>query len=203
MTSSSSKSGPSQVMIIRHGEKLGDSSSDKDGGPDLSTRGSARATALPQLFAPAQPRYGCALSIGTDQDFTGDYVAVQIQGTAPRFSTPGFLFATQASKSSNRPVETITPLSAALNLAYDDKHADGDYAKVASDILTDSKYAGQVVLLCWHHGNIPNLATALGVSNPPAWPGSVFDRVWVISYANGTASLANDAQMLLYGDSSS
>jgi len=190
-------------MIIRHGEKLGDSSSDKDGGPDLSTRGSARATALPQLFAPAQPRYGCALSIGTDQDFTGDYVAVQIQGTAPRFSTPGFLFATQASKSSNRPVETITPLSAALNLAYDDKHADGDYAKVASDILTDSKYAGQVVLLCWHHGNIPNLATALGVSNPPAWPGSVFDRVWVISYANGTASLANDAQMLLYGDSSS
>jgi hypothetical protein len=128
---------------------------------------------------------------------------VQIQGTAPRFSTPGFLFATQASKSSNRPVETITPLSAALNLTYDDKHADGDYAKVASDILTDSKYAGKVVLVCWHHGNIPNLATALGVSSPPAWPGSVFDRVWVISYSNGTASLANDAQMLLYGDSSS
>ena len=141
------------------------------------------------------------MSFGKGQDFAGAYVAVQIQGTAPRFSTPGFLFATQASKSSNRPVETITPLSAALNLAYDDKHADGDYAKVASDILTDSKYAGQVTLVCWHHGNIPNLATALGVSNPPAW--SVFDRVWLISYSNGTASLANDAQMLLYGDSSS
>jgi len=52
MTSSSSKSGPSQVMIIRHGEKLGDSSSDKDGGPDLSTRGSARATALPSFLRP-------------------------------------------------------------------------------------------------------------------------------------------------------
>src|ERR1700678_2958684 len=203
MTSSNSKSGPSQVMIVRHGEKLGDSSSDKDGGPDLSMRGSARAAALPQLFAPMQTPYGCALSIGESQSFTGGYVAVQIQGTAPRFSTPAFLFATQASKSSNRPVETITPLSAALNLTYDDKHADGDYAKVASDILTNSKYAGAVVLVCWHHGNIPNLATALGVATPPAWPGSVFDRVWVISYAGGEASLANDAQMLLYGDSGS
>jgi len=191
------------VTIIRHGEKLGDSSSDKDGGPNLSIRGSARAAALPQLFAPAQPPYGCILSIGKDQNFAGDYASVPSQGTAPRFSTPDFLFATQASKSSNRPVETITPLSAALNLTYDDKHADDDYAKVASNILTDSKYAGKVVLVCWHHGNIPNLATALGVSGPPAWPGSVFDRVWVISYANGTASLANDAQMLLYGDSSS
>ena len=190
-------------MIIRHGEKLGDSSSDKDGGPNLSTRGSARAAALPQLFVPAQSPYGCALSIGKDQDFTGDYVPVQIQGTAPRFSTPDFLFASQASTSSNRPVETITPLSAALNLTYNDKHADADYAKVAGDIQTLSKYAGKVVLVCWHHGNIPNLATALGVANPPAWPGTVFDRVWVISYSNPTASLANDAQMLLYGDSSS
>jgi hypothetical protein len=66
------------------------------------------------------------------------------------------LFAAQASKNSNRPVETITPLSAALNLTCNDNHADGDYTKVASDILTNSKYAGQVVLVCWHHGNIPN-----------------------------------------------
>jgi hypothetical protein len=203
MTSSNSKSGPSLVMIVRHGEKLGDTSSDKDGGPNLSMRGSARAAALPQVFAAAQTPYGCALSIGKSQSFTGGYVAAQIQGTAPRFPTPAFLFATQASKSSNRPVETITPLSAALNLTYDDKHADADYAKVASDILTNSKYAGAVVLVCWHHGNIPNLATALGVANPLPWPGTLFDRVWAISYSNGTASLADDAQMLLYGDSSS
>jgi hypothetical protein len=189
-------------MIIRHGEKLGDSSNDKDGGPNLSTRGSARATALPQLFARAQPPNGCALNIGKSQDFTGGYIAVQIQGTDSRFSTPEFLFAAQASKNSNRPVETVTPLSVALSLTCDDKHADADYAKLASDILTDSKYSGKVVLVCWHHGNIPNLATALGIANPPAWPGSVFDRVWVISYSNGAASLANNAQMLLYGDSS-
>jgi len=202
MTTSNSKSGPSYVMIVRHGEKLGDSSSDKDGGPNLSMRGSARAAALPQLFAPAKTPYGCALSIGKSQGFSGRYVAVKIRGKEPRFLTPAFLITTQASKSSNRPVETITPLSAALNLTYDHKHADGDYAKVASDILTNSKYVGAVVLVCWHHGNIPNLAAALGVAKPPAWPGTVFDRVWVISYSGGKATLANDAQRLLHGDSS-
>ncbi len=190
-------------MIIRHGEKLGDSSNDKDGGPNLSMRGSARAAALPQLFAPAATPYGCALSIETNQSFTGAYEAVQVTGTTLRFSTPAFIFATKASNGSNRPVETITPLSAALNLTYDDKHSDSDYAKVASDILTHSQYAGKVVLVCWHHGNIPALATSLGVSNPPKWQGSVFDRVWSITFSNGTASLADGAQMLLYGDSSS
>jgi hypothetical protein len=203
MTSSGASAGPSLVMIIRHGEKLGDSSSDKDGGPNLSIRGSARAAALPQLFAPATTPYGCALSPEKQQSFTGAYEPVQIAGTGPRFSTPAFIFATKASGGSNRPVETITPLSAALSLTYDDKHSNSDFAKVASDILTHSQYEGQVVLVCWHHGNIPALATALGVSNPPKWPGSVFDRVWSITFSNGTASLADDPQMLLYGDSSS
>src|SRR5215469_12180260 len=135
--------------------------SSKDGGPNLSMRGSARAAALPQLFAPAATPYGCALNIGKQQSFTGAYEAVQIAGTAPRSSTPAFIFVTKESKGSNRPVETITPLSAALNLIYDDKHSDSDYAKVATDILTHSQYAGKVVLVCWRHGNIPALAEAL------------------------------------------
>lgn len=33
-----------------------------------------------------------------------------------RFPTPDFLFATEQSENSNRPVETITPLAQALNL---------------------------------------------------------------------------------------
>jgi hypothetical protein len=190
MTPNSASTGPSQVLIIRHGEKLGDSSKDKDGGPNLSTRGSARAAALVQLFSPEASPYDCALSAAEAPSFTGEYSSVQTQGTAQRFQTPDFLFATQASTKSNRPVETITPLSAALSLSYDDKHADGDYSEVAKDM--NSKYAGKVVLVCWHHGNIPNLATALQVANPPAWPGSVFDRVWVISYTSGVASLTNE-----------
>jgi broad specificity phosphatase PhoE len=42
----SNGTGPSQVLIIRHGEKLEDPSGGEDGGPDLSIRGSSRAAAL-------------------------------------------------------------------------------------------------------------------------------------------------------------
>ena len=196
---------PAQVLIIRHGEKLGDASGDKDGGPDLSVRGSARAAALTSLFAPRQAQtsqLSCALATAQG-GFAGTYNAVSITGSAPPFPTPDFIFATQASTHSNRPVETITPLAAALGLPYDDKHSDKDYAKVASDVLTNPKYVGMVVLICWHHGNIPNLATALGIASPPAWPGTVFDLVWQITWKTGPATLASPGQMLLYGDTAS
>jgi hypothetical protein len=194
--------GPAQVLIIRHGEKLGDPANDDDGGPDLSIRGSARAAALVSLFAPEQPTLSCALTVGT-KAYTATFPSVQSQGAPPRFNPPDFVFATQASKSSNRPVETITPVLAAFAMTCDDKHADDDYDKVAEDILTNSKYAQKTVLVCWHHGRIPDLTNRLGVADPPPWNPAVFDRVWQVTYEAGTASLVDLPQSLLYGDSSS
>ena len=169
---------PKQIIIIRHGEKPGDPTTDNDAdGIDLSTRGYERAGAL----------------------------AVYIPAT---FGKPDFLFATQASKHSNRPVETITPLAHALNLDIDSKHADDDFQKVADDILGNSKYTDNLVLICWHHGKIPELTTALGGTPPQSpWPGTVFDRVWQIDYSEKTGTpinipVKNLAQTLLYGDSS-
>src|SRR5580698_9315524 len=97
----SNTTGPNLVLIIRHGEKLGDSSSDEDGGPDLSVRGSSRAAALPSLFAPANPEFACALVADGSTGFTGAYSQVDLTGNAPRFATPDFLFATATSKHSN------------------------------------------------------------------------------------------------------
>jgi hypothetical protein len=199
----SNGAGPSLVLIIRHGEKLGDPSTDQSGGPDLSIRGSSRAAALPSLFVPATSEFACVLTAADGSGFTCESSQIGQTGNPPRFTTPDFLFATTASKNSNRPVETITPLAAALQLDIDDKHSNSDYARVASDILTNAKYAGLTVLVCWHHGNIPNLAQQLGIASPPSWPGTVFDRVWQITFPNGAASLQNSPQMLLYGDSSS
>jgi broad specificity phosphatase PhoE len=196
----SKSNGPKQVYIIRHGEKLGDATNDRDGGPDLSIRGSARAAAIPSLFVPSPATLSCCPLAAGVSGFQGSYVTVNIQTNTPRFQTPDFLFATQASSHSNRPVETVTPLSAALNLSLDSKHADAEYGKVATDILTNSKYADKTVLVCWHHGNIPNLAGALGVPNPPKWPGTAFDRVWQVTFPGGAAMLDDLAQMLLYGD---
>jgi hypothetical protein len=198
--SGNASTGPSQILIIRHGEKLGSADNDNDGGPNLSPRGSARALALPSLFAPAMPQTDCALA-GKTGSVTGIYGRMAIQGNAPRFAMPAFVFATKASHHSNRPVETVSGLLAAFSLPLDDSHADDDYCKVAQDILTHSKYAEQIILVCWHHGKIPVLAQALGVSEPPSWPGTVFDRVWQLLYSGGKPLLTDFPQRLLFEDS--
>jgi hypothetical protein len=192
---------PALVLIVRHGEKLGDPNNDGDGCPNLSVRGSARAAALPSLFQPANTALSCQWQ-ARGPNLQGTYASTQESGT-PTYPIPAFLFATAPSNNSNRPLETITPLSVALSLEINNKHKDGDYAKVAEDLLTNSKYEGQNVLICWHHGQIPDLAAALKAQNIPPWPGTVFDRVWQIPFTNGTAGpVQNAPQSLLYGDSS-
>src|ERR1700686_1116739 len=84
---------PSTILIIRHGEKPGDPATDN-------------------------PADGPGLS-------TRGYerAAAPAPYVIATFGTPAFLFATQASKHSNRPVETITPLSQALKLQINSNYA--------------------------------------------------------------------------------
>jgi hypothetical protein len=194
--------GPSQIFIIRHGEKLGDPKKDDDGGRHLSIQGSARAAAVPALFALGLPQPSCKLYIQSEE-FVGLYRQIPLKGKAARFATPNFIFATQDSKHSRRPVETVTPLAIALNLPLNDGFADTDaeIAEMANAILNEFAFAGKIVLICWHHGNIPAVAKALGIAKPPKWDGKVFDRLWQITFPKGKASLQDLPQMLLYGDS--
>jgi hypothetical protein len=198
----STNNAPGRVLIIRHGEKLGDPKKDDDGGRHLSIRGSARAAALPLLFVAAEPELSCSLHHKADE-FHGRYRQIPINGKAPRFSTPNHIFATQRSKNSNRPVETVTPLGTAINVPINDGFAnkDQDIKKMVNAILND--YPGEIILICWHHGKIPDLAKALGISKPPKWDGKVFDRVWQITFPKGKATLEDSPQQLLYGDSKS
>ena len=118
------------------------------------------------------------------------------------FPHPDFLIATKRSKGSNRPAETITPLSKALHEEIEANEKDDDFAKVAHDVLTNPKYAGKVVLIAWHHGKIPELAKALGAKDAPdKWKGEVFDRVWEITSADGSATFKDLPQNALPGDS--
>jgi broad specificity phosphatase PhoE len=119
-----------------------------------------------------------------------------------RFARPDFLFAARKSSSSNRPVETITPLSIALDEPIDSTFKDDQYGKLARLLKTDAKYDGSVVLICWHHTEIPALARALGATDAPSkWDPESFDRVWEITYENGVVSFQNLPQEALPGDS--
>jgi hypothetical protein len=196
---------PKQVIIIRHGEKLGDPATDKGGGPELSIRGSARAAALPGLFVPAGPtELSCQLA-GTSASFSAQYGTVNLKGTRPRFATPDFIFATAPSTHSNRPIETITPTATALQLAINSGSSgfpdtEAGVKQLVDLITTGQTYAGKIVVICWHHGQIPDLAAKLGVAKPPKWRGTDFDSVWIITFPKGKAKLAKHKQKLLYGD---
>jgi len=143
-------------------------------GIDLAPAGVARAKAIPQLFGGEAPH------------------------NLPR---PDFLFATHISKSSNREVDTLLPLSEALKMPISHEVDDKDFATLATELLS-GKYAGKVVLVCWHHGALPQFARALGATPPyDKWPDTQFDRVWRIDYAGGKATLTDLPQALMPGDS--
>ena len=121
-----------------------------------------------------------------------------------RFPNPTFLFAAAPSKNSNRPVETLTPLAAATGLTLNESVADQDYEVLAQDLLTKPKYDSKLVIVCWHHGHIPDLAMALGVQAAEItavpgmiglhWDPSVFDRFWSIEFTGNTLSFTTSRQ---------
>lgn len=132
---------------------------EKTGGDEtsLSHLGKKRADELIDLFKPDRP-----------------------------FPRPDFLFAARDSKNSDRPVETLDPLSRSLGLAVDHKFTDKDSLLLADKIFKDRKYQSKNILICWHHAEIPALARAfLATSAPDHWDGKVFDRVWKITYDGG------------------
>jgi hypothetical protein len=115
--------------------------------------------------------------------------------------TPQVLFATHISEHSNRPVQTVTPLAAALHLPVNDSYKNDDYAALAAELLS-GKYAGKVVLVVWHHGKIPQLASALGATPPyRPWPDQQYDRIWRIDYADGMVTIQDLPYAIMPGDS--
>src|SRR6202790_4144193 len=79
------------------------------------------------------------------------------------FGTSQFLIPTSGSKHSTRPIETIQPLSAKIGVPIDATFADQDYGALASQLLSDQRFAdaGSLIVVCWHHGNLPSMAHAL------------------------------------------
>jgi broad specificity phosphatase PhoE len=181
------KTFPKQVLIIRHAEKPEGKTS-----PHLSKRGLERAGALHELFESSAKR-------------------------KHPFARPDFLFATHNTIASKRPRETVAPLAKKLGLKLnhefrnhmmkltkEEAKAKGKgIADLAREILGNKRYAGKVVLICWHHGTIPELAKSLGATgSPEKWRGKkVYDRVWQITYDDkGKATFADLPQRLLPGD---
>lgn len=121
------------------------------------------------------------------------------------FGAPAAIYAMGTSKedTSKRPIETVTPLAEQLRLTINTSYTNETVKKMVDEIKNSPGYSGKMVLICWEHVNIPQIARAFSALQTPArWPDEVFDRNWVITYSlTGKANFQNMPQRLLFGDS--
>jgi len=92
-----------------------------------------------------------------------------------------YLFATADSKKSARERLTVEPLSQALKLTIDNRFKNGEFSELADALR--AKHYGNDILICWHHGKIPNLVQALGGDSEKLIPGGKWPETqfgWVI-----------------------
>jgi hypothetical protein len=96
-------------------------------------------------------------------------------------ATPDSLFAAADSKESHRSRLTLEPTGKALGLVIDSRFKNKKSQELVNEIK--ARPHGKVLLIAWHHGEIPELLQALGAT-PKAvlpkgkWPDAVFD--WLI-----------------------
>jgi hypothetical protein len=168
------KNYPAHILIIRHAEKPPAG----EESVDLSPRGKERARALRNLFKKSETR-------------------------PKKLPTPDFVFATKDTDKSHRPTQTVAHLAKKLGLKVDDSYANADFEQLAKELLSNPRYAGKTVLICWHHGQIRDLAGKLKAAGVPReWKDPIFDRVWRIDYdKTGKARFRDLPQQLLAGDS--
>jgi broad specificity phosphatase PhoE len=155
---------------------------DAGSGHGLSPRGEARAEAYKNYFL----------------NFTLD---------SKRRGPDGVLVA-KDSKQSHRPRLTVEPFAKAAKLPIDSRFGNKQPTDLAAELRAN--HQGKVILVCWHHGQIPALLRALGAAPETLlpngkWPKAVYDWVIMVSYdENGhliPASTRRINENLMPGDS--
>ena len=112
------------------------------------------------------------------------------------------------SKQSHRPRLTVEPFAKAAKLQIDSRFGNKQPADLAAELRAN--HQGKVILVCWHHGQIPALLRALGAAPETLlpngkWPRTVYNWTIMVSYdENGhliPESTRRISEHLLPGDS--
>jgi len=155
---------------------------DPANGHGLSPRGKERAEAYENYF----------------QNFTVD----------GKRREPEAVLVAADSKHSHRPRLTVEPFAKAAKLPIDNRFANKQPADLAAELRAN--YQGKLILICWHHGQIPAVLRALGAAPETLlpngkWPRDVYDWVIMVSFdENGHVipqSTRRITEHLLPGDS--
>jgi hypothetical protein len=147
-------------------------------GINLDRRGYLRADMLPLLFLtdPVLTRYGEPVAIYPMKEAAPD--------------------------TSNRAVETVTPLAQMLGIGLENLFTIDQIAPLVNAIMTNPDYDGKTVVICWEHGMIPSIVEQFGYdAGPKKWPGDEYGRLWILHFdGDEVVSFQNLPQRLLRGD---
>ncbi len=98
-----------------------------------------------------------------------------------RFGVPNHVYVpaigTDITTTHARMFQTVTPFAIQYNLGINSKFDEHDYTGIADHVRTKTGLA----LFVWEHHAIPELAKAMGISNPPDWPDDDYDSIWIIA----------------------
>jgi hypothetical protein len=128
-----------------------------------------------------KPDTGHTLSAAGDaraQAYVNYFKNYQVNGQPLKLD---YLFATKDSGNSHRPRLTLEPFAKALGLKIDSRFNNDQFQQLAQEIQNHPP--GTNILICWHHGNIPELVGALGADPKKIlpngkWPDDEFN--WLI-----------------------
>lgn len=101
------------------------------------------------------------------------------------FGRPDFIYAAARSKRSIRSIETMRPLAAALGIEVQHHIEDKAFKSLVTEIFSNPGYHGKMIVICWHHGKLPEISALLGGregSYPTPWPQDVFNLILDFRY---------------------
>jgi hypothetical protein len=110
-----------------------------------------------------------------------------------------YLVATADSAGSERPRLTLEPLSKALGIKIDQQFKSKECRELAEDLRAHPH--GKHILVCWHHGKIAELVTALGADASQLlpggkWPDDQFGWVLELRYDHGGHLIPGESKRL-------
>ena len=148
---------PRQIVLLRHTDKLQQHLT----GPAVSAKGYARAVKFSYYF----------LSYFGEPDFV---VAGKPKGK----------------DASIRELQTVGPLVNILAQRHPDTGFDilhpythEEFKELSNYLLTDKKFDDKLVLICWRHTKIVELAKELGVKGKlDPWPNDDYDSVYILDF---------------------
>lgn len=115
------------------------------------------------------------------------------------FGRPDYIFATEPTKSSFRPFLTVQPLWDAVKDSMMDVSVDDEAAlHLGAKLRAGDLNTGKNVVVCWHHGKIPELLKGLGASKhdyPAIWPENDFSTIYVVTFEKDETVLSKYQQL--------